>query len=108
MAHGDVGGKLSSDDVARLSEQLGRLTAAGLPLGPVSATARSWAADHSDAFFMPWPTLSIAARHCKKPSPNRGPHVPVHLRGLVLIGARTAKPPRFSADSSSLPTSALN
>ncbi len=92
MAHGDVGGKLSSDDVARLSEQLGRLTAAGLPLGPgLRATAEELGGGSFRRVLHALADALDRGATLQEAVAQQGAHVPVHLRGLVLIGARTGK-----------------
>lgn len=88
----DPGGRLSDGDAARMSEQIAGLTAAGLPLGPgLHATAEEMprgrlrsALDSVAAALDGGATVDEAVA-------SQGNRLPPHLRGLVLVGARTGR-----------------
>lgn len=92
MRYGEASGRLSNDDVARLSEQIAGLTSAGLPL---SAGLRAAAEEMPRGRLRT--TLGAIAESLdqgasmKEAVAQQGQRLPPHLRGLVLAGARTGK-----------------
>ena len=87
-----MGGKLSPDDSARLSEHLVELTEANLPLGSgLRATAMEMprgrlrrALDSVAGTIERGATLEEALS-------SKGGGIPEHLRGLVLVGSRSGR-----------------
>ncbi len=90
MAHGELGGRLSDDDAARISEELGRLTAAKLPLGPgLRATADEMSFGSVSSSLHALANALERGATLEEAVAAEGARLPAHLRGLILIGERT-------------------
>lgn len=88
MGHGDVG-RLSNDDVVRLSEQIAELTAAGLPLASgLRATAEELPGRRLRSTLFAIADALDRGASIDEAVAEQGGRLPDHLRGLILIGAR--------------------
>lgn len=90
MGPGELGGRLTDDDVVRLSEQIAGLTRAGMPLAPGLRAA----ADEVPPGRLRRTLAAIAdsverGASLEEAVAEQGDRIPGHLKGLVLIGART-------------------
>jgi type II secretory pathway component PulF len=92
MGFRDGAGDLSGDDVARLSDQVADLTAAGLPLAPgLRATAEEMARGRLRSAMLAMAEALDAGATVEEAVEAQGSRLPRHLRGIVLIGARTGR-----------------
>lgn len=89
---GDPAGPLSDDDVARMSEQIAGLTAAGLPLGPgLRAAAEEMPRGRLRSALNSVADALDGGATVDEAVAAQGKRLPEHLRGLVLVGSRTGK-----------------
>lgn len=86
------GGPLSGDEAARLVEPIARISASGLPLSPgLRAAAREM-----PSLKLRWTLQAIAGELDRGASLDeavkaQGPRLPEHLRGVLLIGAKSGQ-----------------
>jgi type II secretory pathway component PulF len=92
MEHGEASGRLSDDELVRMTEQIAHLTAAGLPLGPgLWATAEELPLGTLRSTLLSVSRALDAGASVEGALSAQGKRLPGHLRGLVQIGSRTGK-----------------
>jgi type II secretory pathway component PulF len=92
MSIGKAGGRLSGDDVARMSEQIAGLTAAGLPLAQgLRATSEELPPGRLRSALAEMARALEGGATLEEAVAAQGGRMPEHLRGIVLVGARTGR-----------------
>ena len=85
-------GRLSEDDVARLTEQIAGLTSAGLPLAPgLRATSEEMSRGRLRSTLVSVADVLDRGSSVEEALAGQGARLPGHLRGLIAIGSRTGK-----------------
>ncbi len=85
-------GRLSSDDVARLSQEFAGLTAAQLPLAPgLRATAEEMPSGRLRSTLRALADSLDRGASVDEALAEQGKRLPAHLRGLVAVGSKTGK-----------------
>jgi type II secretory pathway component PulF len=90
--HGEMSGRLSNEEVVRLGEHVAGLTASGLPLAPgLRATAEELPAGRLRSVLNDIADALDRGESVEAAVAAQGRRLPEHLRGLVVVGARTGR-----------------